>query len=416
MAKVHIVTIGDEILVGQIRDTNGGFAAAVLTAAGFEVMGIVSCRDEHRALVTLLEPLVSSGNILILSGGLGPTRDDVTKTALAEVLGKPLQFNRDAYAHIEAFFSRYPAMLKPAHRQQAMLPEGVHLLTNDLGTAMGMWYDLSGGGAVVALPGVPYEFEHLLQHQVLPRLTEIFDMRPVRMLTAKTAGVPETEIELRLQPLVESLPEGMDISFLPDASEVRIRLTLRDPGSVLANPHWENDIIRRFETLLGPDLYGWEQDSLEEVLGREALARSMTLAVAESCTGGLLAHRITRVPGSSAYFTGGVVAYSNNLKTGLLDVDPNLIKRHGAVSEQVVSAMLKGVLNTCNADAGIATSGIAGPSGGTPEKPVGTIWVAWGTASAVRTRMLSLRLDRQKNIAYTAGFALNALRKFLRAM
>lgn len=411
----HILAIGDELLIGQTLDTNSHFLAKQLSQHGIEVQHIACCRDSEAEIFEHLHRFLQMPGVIITSGGLGPTRDDVTKKAIAHVLGRPLEFNEEAYRHIENFFKSRPHLLKPAHRQQAFMPAGVELLNNDVGTAHGMCFETENGGLLISLPGVPYEFVHLVETAVIPKLTGIPGHHSISSVTAKTAGVPETELEVRLANFISMLPEGMDVSFLPALGEVKIRFTFRhveEDEKVL----WLEKIQSELPGIIGSNFYGWNNETLAYSLGKVLEEKKMSLATAESCTGGYIAHKITSVPGSSNYFKGSVVAYANHLKTTILQVDQNLINRHGAVSEEVVYAMAKGVLETTEADVAMATSGIAGPGGEVPGKPVGTIWVAWGTKEEIKTRLLHLPFDRAKNIALTSTYVMNLCRKFLKAM
>ncbi len=410
--RIHILTIGDELLIGQTIDTNSGWIGRQLNLHGAHLVGIATVGDDAEAIRTTLDQALNKADAVLITGGLGPTKDDITKKTLADYFGAELVFHQPTYDRILRIFERLERTPTEAHRRQCFLPANAELLPNRMGTAPGMWFEHQGK-IVVSMPGVPYEMEYLMEKEVIPRLLRRFPGRPIAHRTLLTVGEGESNIAARLTAFEKNLPDGFKLAYLPNLGQVRLRLT--------ATGDDQEELERRLEEkateLAGliPDLlFGRENDSLEAVIGQQLLEHQITLGTAESCTGGYLAHRITAVPGSSRYFSGGVVSYSNELKTRLLNVNPETLARHGAVSEATVKEMATGALDLLGTDVAIAISGIAGPGGGTPEKPVGTIWMAVGNADVVRAVRLQAGKDRLKNIQYASVHALNLIRQFVK--
>jgi nicotinamide-nucleotide amidase len=409
--NVQLLTIGDELLIGQVVDTNAAWIARELNAIGAQLVGKETVGDSEEAIVEALRRGTQRADVVLMTGGLGPTKDDVTKKALSHFYGVGFVFSQETFNHIDRFLSRLGRVPSGLHREQCLMPQNALLLRNKMGTAPGMWFD-EAGTVVVSMPGVPFEMEYLMQAEVLPRLRERFPGLPIIHQTLLTAGEGESQIAERLRELEENLPNEVKLAYLPDLGLVRLRLTARGPDEALLRALLDREMQKIREVL--PDLvFGKERDTLEGVVGALLKQRGWMMATAESCTGGYLAHRITTVPGSSAFFKGSVIAYSNELKVKLLDVRPQTLEAHGAVSEETVVEMVRGALQTLEVDLAVAVSGIAGPDGGSPEKPVGTIWIAVGTRETVRTQKLQLWKDRLKNIQFTAVYALNLIRKFL---
>jgi len=409
--KVHLLTIGDEILIGQVVDTNSAWMAQQLNHIGAQVQGITSISDELDDIVNSLERLLPQTDVILMTGGLGPTRDDVTKKALAAFFDTGFVFSQETYDRILKLFERWGRTSTEAHRQQCFMPQNATLLFNKMGTAPGMWFE-HHGKIVVSMPGVPYEMKYLMEHQVLPRLKDHFPAEPIAHRTILTVGEGESRIADRIADFEANLPQHIKLAYLPNIGQVRLRLTGKSPDMQLLDS--ELDARKKeLEDLLPELVFGTERETLEEVIGRILQERGLTLATAESCTGGYVASRITSVAGSSAYFMGSVVAYSNAVKEKVLGVSPKTLEQHGAVSEQTVKEMVQGALQLLETDIAIAISGIAGPGGGTPEKPVGTIWLAVGDASEIRTQKLQIGKDRLRNIQYTTVVALNFIRQFV---
>jgi nicotinamide-nucleotide amidase len=411
--KVHIITVGDEILIGQIIDSNSAWIGKQLNAIGAAVERILSVGDRHEEIVGAISSALSRADVVLMTGGLGPTKDDITKKAIADFFEVEMAFSEPAYVHIQQFFAQLNRLPSEAHRLQCFMPENALLLPNKMGTAPGMWFAAEGGRRIlISMPGVPYEMQYLMTHEVLPRLKEHFPGRPMGHRTLRTAGEGESRVAERLENFESQLPEGMKLAYLPNLGQVRLRLSYSGESQEAVDALLDAKATELRELL--PDIfYGNGELELEQVVGQLLQARGLIMGTAESCTGGYIAHRITAVPGSSVYFEGAVVAYSNTIKKSLLGVDADILETYGAVSEETVRAMVKGLLNSMPIDIAVAISGIAGPSGGTPEKPVGTIWVAVGNSTHTHARMVKAGKDRLKNIEFAGVMALEMTRRFL---
>lgn len=414
MPKISTLTIGDELLIGQVIDTNSAFMARELNLHGMEVFRKVTIADTLDEIKNGLDEALAHSEVVLMTGGLGPTKDDVTKKAIADYFGVGMTFSEATWDRIQRFFVRLGRETTPAHREQCYMPANAELLTNKMGTAPGMWME-HNGKIVVSMPGVPYEMEYLLTQEVIPRLRNRHALRPIAHRTLLTIGEGESRLAAKIEDIEEQLPAHVQLAFLPNLGQVRLRLTGRadDAASLATDLQVHGDTIK--ERLQG-FVYGEGDTGIEAVVGQILEAKGLTLATAESCTGGFIAHRITSVAGSSAYFQGSVVAYDNRIKEKLLGVNSETLQTHGAVSEATVRAMVSGALDTLGVDVAIAVSGIAGPGGGTPDKPVGTIWVAVGNRSETQTLLLHGSKDRDKNIKYTASRALGLLWKFLESL
>ncbi len=407
----HILTIGDEILIGQIIDSNSAWMAEQLNLQGIRVTKIISISDTAEAIREALDDSFAKTDLILMTGGLGPTKDDITKKTLAEYYGVGLSFHEESFERLSKLFARWGRATTPAHREQCHMPDNAKILTNKAGTAPGMWFAKEGKIAV-SMPGVPYEMKYLMEHEVLPLIASTFPGKPITHRTILTIGEGESRIAHRIKDIEENLPAHIKLAYLPNLGQVRLRLSAT--GDNLGELKKELDTqVGLVEARIPEFVFGYEKDTIENVMGALLIKNKKTIATAESCTGGLVAHRITSIPGSSAYYEGSVIAYSYKLKEKLLNVSPETLKTHGAVSEQTVKAMLEGLLERLGTDIGIAISGIAGPGGGTPEKPVGTIWIAVGDKHKTNTLRLQLGKSRSNNIKYTATKALDMVRHFL---
>ncbi len=408
--QAQIITIGDEILIGQILDTNSAWIAQQLNISGIRVAEMKSVSDTREAILEALEA-GQSADLVLLTGGLGPTKDDITKKVLAEFLGVELTFHEVTYNRIESYFKKRSFTLTPAHREQCYMPENAEILQNDMGTAPGMWMQ-KNNTIYVSMPGVPYEMKHLVSERVLPRLRGNARLRPIVHRTILTAGTGESVIAERIEDFENNLPDFVKLAYLPNLGIVRLRLTATGDDEAALNQILDKKKAE-IHNLIPEFVFGEETETLEEVVGRKLKEKSVMLGTAESCTGGYIAHKITSVSGSSAYFGGSAVTYSNELKTKLLNVKPETLQAYGAVSEETVREMVVGALDTLGVDYAIAVSGIAGPGGGTPDKPVGTIWTAVGNRQEIITKKLTLTKYRMRNIQLTSNLTLNMLRKFV---
>lgn len=415
--QVHLLTIGDEILIGQIIDTNSAWMSQQLNLRGFAVQGKSSVGDTRQAIVDGIEHAAAAADVVIMTGGLGPTKDDITKKTLAEMFGSGMSFHEETYARIQGYFDRIGRAMPTSMRDQATLPDRATVLTNKVGTAPGMWFEREGK-VLISLPGVPFEMEYLMTHEVLPRLQARFQSRPIVHRTLLTVGEGESNIARRIEAFEDALPRHIKLAYLPALGQVRLRLSGTWPGELTPSAETELAALldakqAELESLLPDLVFGHENETLQQVLGQILMAQGKQFGTAESCTGGYVAHLITSVPGSSAYFPGTVVTYSYEMKSKLLGVRPETLTQFGAVSEQTVREMALGALDTLGVDVSLAISGIAGPGGGTPDKPVGTVWMAVADREHSITMKQVFGRDRLKNIQLTGTYALNLVRKFL---
>jgi nicotinamide-nucleotide amidase len=410
--KGYILTIGDEILIGQVTDTNATYMASALSDEGFDVVEHLSVADDRATITSGLDRALAAADVVLITGGLGPTKDDITKKVLAEYFDSSLAFHEETWQRLSRLYRKFGREPQESHRVQCMLPEAATILTNKLGTAPGMWFERDGK-IVVSMPGVPYEMRYLVDEEVMPRLKRMdTGSTRLRSMTILTAGEGESAIAVRIESVEAALPEHMSIAYLPNLGTVRLRLSTRgtDEEVMAQELQFFHDQIK---TLIGELIFGYGKQDIAASVGERLLERQQTVVTAESCTGGTIAKLFTGNPGSSGYFQGGVVAYSNQLKQQLLGVPERTLMDHGAVSEQTVMAMAVGARERLGADYAIATSGVAGPGGGTKEKPVGTIWIAVAGPEGVTARLLRAGKDRQRNITFTAYQALNQLRRVL---
>ena len=407
----HLITIGDEILIGQIVDTNSAFMAQQLNLQGIKVSEILSISDDKQHILDTLAHSEKLADVVIITGGLGPTKDDITKKTLCEYYDTDLVFNEDVWQHIVRLFAKFGRVPKDVQRGQAEIPRTATLLPNKVGTASGMWFERNGT-VVVSMPGVPFEMKYLMENEVLPRLKSRTSGLPIAHRTVLTACIGESDLAAMVEDFENELPDFIKLAYLPALSQVRLRLTGRHENEAFLNEILDKKQAEMVD-LIAPHVFGYEKQRLESVVGDLLKAKKQTLATAESCTGGYIAHLITSIAGSSAYFQGSVVAYDNKVKTNILGVPTTILETEGAVSEACVRSMAEGAKSLFGVDFAVAISGIAGPDGGTDEKPVGTIWYAIATPSGTVAEKLKFGRDRLKNIELTSVYVLNALRKVL---
>ena len=406
-----IVTIGDEILIGQVVDTNSSWIARKLNLQGINVQEMLSVSDTKEAITESLKYAFEKADLVLMTGGLGPTKDDITKKTIADFYGVEMDFHQPTFDYIEKLFKKWGRSTTEAHRQQCFMPVNATLIENKMGSAPGMWFD-ENNKVLISMPGVPYEMEYIMINGVLPRLKNRFISLPIAHRTILTVGEGESRLALKIEDFENNLPPNIKLAYLPGLGQVRLRLTGRGKDEVVLNNQLDEK-VEELKTIIPEFIFGYEIKSLENVVGELLKAQSKTLSTAESCTGGFIAHKITSIAGSSDYFMGSVVSYSNEMKMNLLGVKPETLETYGAVSETTVIEMVKGALKTMKTDVVVAVSGIAGPGGGTPEKPVGTIWLAVGDKNLIKTEKLQLGKNRIKNIEYATVQALNMIRKFL---
>ena len=402
--KAVIITIGDEILLGQILDTNSRFMARELTKLGAETVEMRSVADERNAIVRAINDATLRADVILLTGGLGPTKDDLTKKVLAEYFDCPLVKNEQVYHWLEKMFADIPSRMNRYNVSQALLPVKCTPLHNLKGTASGMWFE-EKNKVLVSLPGVPFEMEYLMHYEVLPRLKKKFTNLLLRYKMITVFDVPESEIALKLADFEEQLPEGMGLAYLPSEGYVRLRLTAKGSAVEQLEKQYEQLLTALREIPYQPSSEG---DSREDLMRRLKNA-GVSVSCAESCTGGSIAHMITSLPGASAYFMGGVVAYSNEVKKNVLGVNAQDLEKYGAVSEQVARQMAEGARRVLGTQYAVSMTGIAGPDGGTKEKPVGTIWMAVAGPNGTIAEKMLISHTRERNIGRGSVHAIQLL-------
>lgn len=406
--KIEIITIGDEILIGQIVDTNSAWMSAELSDARFEVAAVTSVGDNSEDIKSAIEKGFQRADVLLLTGGLGPTKDDITKRTLCEYFDTRLIFSDEVLENINRIFAHKNYKLNELTKNQAFVPENSMVIQNRVGTAPVCWFD-KDGKILVSMPGVPFEMKHVMTTEIIPRLTGRFSSELFLKRTFLLSGITESALAMLLVDFENQLPDNFSLAYLPSYGLIRLRLSTR-------GAHRKEEFERqckRLGKIVESLLIGITEDRIEELLGSLLKAKSYTLSTAESCTGGNVAHRITLIPGASQYYKGTIVSYSNELKTNLLGIDSGVIEHFGAVSQEVVELMAQNSVYKLQTDCAIAISGIAGPDGGTPEKPVGTVWVCTATPDGKVTQKYSFGTSREENIKRATNLAILQLIKML---
>lgn len=413
MNNAVILTIGDELLIGQTVDTNSAWMGEKLSALGIKIVEKIAVADTKEGIESGLKRAIEKSQIILVTGGLGPTKDDITKKVLADFFGMGMRFDEPTYERIQRLFERWGRSTTDAHREQCYMPDGAQLLANKMGTAPGMLFE-EMDSIIISMPGVPFEMKYIMEKSVLPMIKNKFTVQKIVHHTILTAGEGESRIARQIEKVVDSFPNHVSIAYLPNLGSVKLRLTaIGENESKLKEEI--NLYAKEIEDILGDLVFGYGKETLSSTIGKIALEKGLTIGTAESCTGGLVSSKIVLSPGASSYFLGSVTAYSYELKQTILGVKEETLQEHGAVSEETVKEMVLGANNHLGVDVSIAISGIAGPGGGTEEKPVGTIWMACGNESRIDTLKLSAGKNREKNIEYASNYALNLLRKFLKA-
>jgi len=406
-----IVTIGDEILIGQITDTNAVWIAKKLTLLGMHVQEMVSISDTPEHITGTLDRLLGRTDLVLMTGGLGPTKDDLTKQTLNDYFGGKLVVDEDVLATITEFFNKRGRSMIDSNRRQAEVPDVCRALPNGHGTAPGMWFERDGT-IVVSMPGVPYEMKPMVTEQVIPALKSHLEIPALVHRTIMTYAVPESYLAEMISEWENNLPACIKLAYLPRPGIVRLRLTVRGECAEKANELLDQQTAL-LKVKIGDHIFGFDDLPIEQVIGDVLRKQGLTVSAAESCTGGNIARLLTSVPGSSAYFRGTLVAYSNEVKTASLGVAAELIEKHGAVSREVVEAMAKGAMQLLGSDVSMATSGIAGPDGGTEEKPVGLVWIAVAAGDRVYSREFRFGGHRELVIEQSSIMAIGLLYKLL---
>ncbi|HLP05307.1 MAG TPA: competence/damage-inducible protein A [Paludibacter sp.] len=408
--KVEIITIGDEILIGQIVDTNSPWMATKLNQAGFEVVQITSVRDDKAHITDTLDLALSRADIVLFTGGIGPTNDDITKQTLCEYFNTRLVFDDSVLRNIERLFSTRPNFtMNELTRSQAMVPEVCTVIQNTVGTAPVTWFE-KDKKVVVSMPGVPYEMKTAMNGEIIPRLKQFFKTPVIVHKTVQVYGYPESALALKIADWENQLPDFIKLAYLPNSGIVKLRLSgiMYD---TLALDFAINQQVGKLTQLLGNSIISYEDIPLEELVGFILRSEGKTLSAAESCTGGNIAHVLTSIPGSSAFFEGSVVAYSNEIKKRVLNVSSDSLRLHGAVSREVVEQMAINVRQLMKTDYAVATSGIAGPTGGSEDKPVGTVWIAACSGDTIVSREFRFGSMRDQNIIRSTQAALIMLKE-----
>ncbi|MFM7222896.1 MAG: CinA family nicotinamide mononucleotide deamidase-related protein [Bacteroidota bacterium] len=407
-SSVSIITIGDELLIGQTVDTNSAWMAMELNKAGFTIKRRVAVGDEWKAIWAALDEESQHAEVILITGGLGPTSDDITKPLLCSYFNGTLVRNEAAHQNVvDIFTRRLNRPLLERNLRQADVPDTCVVIQNKRGTAPGMWFE-KNEKIFISMPGVPFEMKGMMTKDVIPGLVKRFNVQAVEHRTLLTAGIGESFLAEKLVEFERTLPKEIKLAYLPNYGMVRLRLSLLQttlPVSVL------EETFIQLQALVSEFLVVNKDITLQEAVAELLISTGKTLAVAESCTGGYIAHLITSIPGSSAFYLGGAVSYSNHLKQSMLHVEASTLAEHGAVSDETVRQMAEGVRLVAGADYGLATSGIMGPTGATPTKDLGLVWVACSSASGTVSTSFQFRFDRKRNIELSAAHALHFLRK-----
>ena len=407
-ATAELLTIGDEILYGQINDTNSQWMSQELDRIGIKVVRKTTVGDVREDMMAAFAAAEHRADIVLITGGLGPTNDDLTKPLLAEYFDCEIALHEEALTEVTEFFKSKGKELTPINRKQAELPVCSEKISNVLGTAPGMWFERNGK-VFVSMPGVPHEMKKMMQDTVIPKLQSFFQTDVIFHKVIKTIGIGESWLAEEIKSWEEALPEHIKLAYLPSLGQVKLRLTAMGSDMTKLKAEVEEQ-INQLKAYAGKYIYGYDKDEIQSVVGEMLHSTGKTVAFAESCTGGHISQLVTSIPGSSAYYRGSVIPYHNELKMETLHVLEETLKQHGAVSEETVIEMAQNVRKLFRSDIGIATSGIAGPDGGTPEKPVGTVWIAYADGDQTVTKKLQLWKDRDVNIKATAVAVLNMIR------
>jgi nicotinamide-nucleotide amidase len=407
----EIITIGDEILIGQIVDSNSAWIAEELNLIGVKIGRIVSISDDAEEIKHALDSGFERADLLIVTGGLGPTKDDITKTTLADYFNDELILSEDVLAHVTALFARFGREMTDLNRRQALVPSKCIPLKNPLGTAPGMWFD-QNGKAVVSLPGVPYEMKGLMEHEVSPLIQQKYLLPAIVHKTVLTHGLGESWLSEQIAEWEDALPKHIKLAYLPSPGRVRLRLSATGDNAKTLLTEVESQ-IEELKKLIPHLIYGYDDDTMEQEVGKLLKELNATLSTAESCTGGGIAASITSVSGSSEYFLGSTVSYANQVKQEILGVSSDMLTNQGAVSVEVVKQMAEGSRKLMHSDYAVSTSGIAGPGGGSEEKPVGTVWIGLSGPNRTIAKKFLFGDVRKRNIQRSIATALNMLRKEL---
>lgn len=406
-AKAILISIGDEILYGQTLDTNSHWISGELDSLGIRVMKKVTIGDTKEEILHYIAESEALADMVLITGGLGPTNDDLTKPCLVEYFDTHLVRDEKMRENIQKLFEKAGREMSDLNAKQADMPANCTPIANVIGTAPGMWFERNGK-VIVSMPGVPYEMKRMMKDTILPKLKEMFIEDGIYHRMIRTIGIPESVLAEKIKDWEDNLPKHIKLAYLPTMGSVKLRLTTSEETNAIKQEVQEQ--MDKVLPMIEKYVYGFDDDEIEEVIGKMLKSSGLTLAVAESCTGGFLSHKITSIPGSSGWFNGAFVPYSNQLKNQQLKVDEKIIREHGAVSEPVVLALAKNVRKEFLSDVGISISGVAGPGGGSKEKPVGTVWIGYSDKKKTVAKKFQFTKDRGINIQYSALAALNMIR------
>ncbi len=409
--KAEILTIGDELLIGNTINTNAAWIAQQLNLIGIDVIHHLTLSDEKQDIINSLDSSLKNVDIIVITGGLGPTSDDITKYVLADYFGGKLIFNELAFQNIERLFAHRKKWINEATKKIAYLPDNCIPIQNKMGTAAGMLFT-KGNKTIVSMPGVPYEMKVMMSDDFIPYLQHKYKLPTILHKHILTAGVGETEIAEKLESFEHNLTKYLKLAYLPSLGSVKLRLTAKG-NTAEKLQKIINDATEEIQSKLNEWIFGYDDETLESVIGKKLQSKNLMLGTAESCTGGMLAHKITSVAGSSAYFKGSIISYANEIKEDILGVQKKTLAKYGAVSEETVSEMLLGALKQLDVNIAVAISGISGPDGGTKEKPVGTVFIGIANKEKQLIKKFSFYKNRAINIELSSVFALVQLRKFL---
>ncbi len=407
----EIITIGDEILYGQIIDTNSSWIGSVLSDIGIKTIRRSSVGDVESEILEVLKEATKRADIVLVTGGLGPTKDDITKKTFCKYFDTELELNQNAFDEVSLFFKKRGRELTGLNLLQAHLPKNSKYIPNTYGTAPCMWFD-ENNTIYISMPGVPYEMKGIMTDQILPALKKDFATPIIYHKIIKTIGLGESFMAELIADWEDNLPQNIKLAYLPSLGELKLRLTCTG-NNYDELVHEAGKEIEKLKKIIPQYIFGYDNDKISPVVGKLLIDKKMSISVAESCTGGYLGHLFTSISGSSEYFMGGIISYTNEIKHELLGVETEILEKFGAVSEETIKQMANGVRKKLKTDIGLATSGIAGPTGGTAEKPVGTVWIALATENEIITKKLQLGGSREQNIHISALNLLNLLRKFL---
>ena len=402
--NAYLINIGDELLIGQVVNTNASWMASELEKNNIHVARIVTIADDFNDITKTLSDALVHAEVVIMTGGLGPTKDDITKTALCDYFDMQLVMHEPSLANVTDFFTKRGLQISAINQMQGLVPDGCEPLLNKVGTAPGMWFERDGK-IVVSLPGVPFEMQWLMSEYVLPRLQLRLGTEAILHKTVLTCGIGESFLADTIEAWELALPTNFRLAYLPEAGKVRLRLSAHGDDKLLLQQQMDEQLAKLIP-LIDTYIYGYDDETFASVIGKFLIERGATLATAESCTGGQLGHRITEVAGASAYYLGGVVAYSNDIKEQLLGVHTDTLTQYGAVSAQTAEEMAIGCRRLFQTDYAIATTGISGPTGGTEEKPLGTVWIAIASEKEVVSKKYVFRTTRAQHQERTVNQAL----------